>query len=366
MGRGSGTLEDLVNRQAPGPLPTRDLDAVLDRTRTLWQDLRGARIFVTGGTGFVGRWMIEAFAWANDRLRLGATACLLTRTPEAFRITAPHLASHPAVSLVQGDVREFTPPAGSFARIVHGAASASTTLNREEPGTMFETIVAGTRRTLDMARSAGAEKVLLISSGAVYGPQPAMLSHVAEDHAGGPLPLDRDIAYAEGKRVAEMTAGWHACDGLHVTIARPFAFIGPLLPLDRHFAAGNFVRDALEGRPIRVAGDGRAVRSYMYAADLSVWLWTILERGASGRPYNVGSDEAVSIRELAQAVARSVRPSCPIVVEAICEPTTMSRYVPSVARARAELGLTLSVGLDDAIARTLEWHSANRRRLVAS
>jgi dTDP-glucose 4,6-dehydratase len=171
--------------------------------------------------------------------------------------------------------------------------------------------------------------------------------------------MDPAQAYAEGKRVAELAGAVAARRGVPVTVAACFAFVGPFLPLDTHFAAGNFVRDRLAGGPVAVGGDGTAVRSYLHAADLAVWLWTILVRGSAGRAYNVGSERAVSVAELAEVIAHGARP--PLRVTRAREPVPGAlpqRYVPSTRRAREELGLRERVGLADAVERTVAWYAA--------
>ncbi|MEI7901515.1 MAG: NAD(P)-dependent oxidoreductase [bacterium] len=335
-----------------------DLDHVLDHTKDLWEELRGQSIFITGGTGFFGCWLLESFAWANDKLNLGAKALVLTRNPDAFRNKAPHLAAHPAIDFHIGDIKSFDYPKGEFSHVIHAATESSATLNDQNPLAMFDTIVNGTRRALDFACHCGARRFLLTSSGAVYGRQPSEITHVSEDYPGAPSCTDPRSAYGEGKRAAELLcAFYHKQHGLEPVIARCFAFVGPYLPLDAHFAIGNFLRDAMNGGPIRVNGDGTPCRSYLYAADLAVWLWTILMRGESGAAYNVGSEHDMSIATVAEAVAAAFMPRPGITIARHPVPDTPTeRYVPAVQRATSELGLRVSIGLADAVARTLNFH----------
>lgn len=339
-------------------LLAQDLTDVLDRTRPLWEELRGERLFITGGTGFFGCWLLESFLWANEALALGAQAVVLTRDPAGFAAKAPHLAGHPAVRLHAGDVVDFEFPEGAFSHVIHAATDASAKLNAEAPLRMLDTIVAGTRRTLEFARQADARKFLLTSSGAVYGAQPPELPAMPEGHAGAPDAVSPRSAYGEGKRMAELLTVLYGREyGFESKIARCYAFYGPYLPLDAHFAAGNFLRDALSGGPIVIKGDGTPMRSYLYAADLAVWLWTMLFRAPAGRPYNVGSGAALSIAEMARRTAAAVRPAAEVVIQTQATHATASdHYVPSVDRAAEELGLRAWMDLDEGIRRTVAWH----------
>ena len=343
-------MENLVN------LLATDLDHVLAHTAEVWDDLRGQRIFLTGGTGFFGCWLLESFAWANEKLGLEAEAVVLTRDPAAFRVKAPHLAANPAIRFHVGDVRSFDFPDGKFSHVIHAATEASAKLNHENPLLMLETIVEGTRHALDFTVACGAKKFLLTSSGAVYGKQPPELTHISEEYVGAPDPLDSASAYGEGKRLAELLCVlYRRQHGLETKIARCFAFVGPYLPLNAHFAIGNFIRDALHGGPIKVHGDGTPYRSYLYAADLATWLWTILFKGQPCRPYNVGSEDVRSIAAMADAVADIFEG---VVVKIAQRPSlgVVSRYVPMTSRAENELGLRTWIPLENAIAKTLRYN----------
>ena len=339
-----------------------DLDFILESGRPLWEELRGEKLLFTGATGFVGSWMLESFAWANRALELDASAVVLTRAPQAFLSRHPHLSDEPSIEFVEGDMLDAPLPRGRHAFVLHLATVAPAVPSPEAPLGAFEHDVSGMRRMLDFARSAGTARFLYTSSGAVYGRIPSELEHCPEEYAGAPSPVDAGGAYANAKRVGEfMGATYARQSGFVFALARLFAFVGPWLPLDEGYAVGNFIADALARRPIAIKGDGTPYRSYLYAADLAAWLWTVLLRGRSGRPYNVGSSCPVSILELARRVARATGAGVP--VETALEPVpgaAPSRYVPSTARAESELGLRCTTSLDMAIRKTYDWHRARR------
>jgi dTDP-glucose 4,6-dehydratase len=340
------------------PLAREDLDLILARTGQLWDEVRGQRIFLTGGTGFFGCWLVESFCSINRELGLGAEVTILTRNPEAFTQKCPHLFSDRAVTLHAGDVRNFAFPGGEYRYVIHAATESWARQAETAPLELLSTIIGGTERALEFAATHGAQKFLLTSSGAVYGKQPGNLTHVPETYTGAPDPLDPTSVYAEGKRVSELLCSiYQDRAGLECKIARCWAFCGPHLPLDRHFAIGNFIGDVLAGRPIQIQGDGTPRRSYLYAADLAIWLWTILFQAPSLVPLNVGSARDISILELAQVVAATLSPETQIFVARKADPDAApARYVPSIDCAEKLLGLRETVALEDAVRRTAAWH----------
>jgi nucleoside-diphosphate-sugar epimerase len=339
-------------------VPLDDLDHILTHTQHLWSNLRGARIFVSGGTGFFGCWLLESFAHVNEMLGLGASAVVLTRNPAAFHRKVPHLAACPSIQLLEGDIRSFVFPDGEFRFIVHAAGDASTHSATDSPLETLDTIVSGTRHMLEFASSCGVSSFLYTSSGAVYGRQPPDLTYMPETFRGGPDPSAPTSVYGESKRLAELLCSLYASRyGFQCKIARCFAFSGPHLPLNGPFAIGNFVRDAILNRPLRIDGDGTAFRSYLYAADLAIWLWTILFQGKNCVPYNVGSEHDLPVAALANAVVTAVNPRLVVEIGGMPVPGQVpGRYVPSTTLAQTELGLREYIGLDAAVIKMASWN----------
>lgn len=313
-------------------------------------------LFLTGGTGFFGRSLLRYWTELSNRGGAPPTVTVLTRDPEKFLANHPLYKSVSWVRFVRGDILipETIPNLSGVSHVLHAAADST-------PGPQlthrlrFQQIVEGTRHMLDWSVRCGVRRFLLCSSGGVYGATPVGVTGFDEAYAGMPDPLLSSNCYGVGKRAAEHLCSLYSNEfGLEVVIARCFAFVGPDLPLNAHFAIGNFIRDALWADEIRVNGDGTPIRSYLHQDDLAHWLMTILDQGESCRAYNVGSDVGVSMRDLAETVRRIVSPAKPIKITGAAALTGAgSRYLPSITRARNELGLAVRIDLDQAIFKTL-------------
>ena len=327
-------------------IPARDIDDILRVGAADLEKLRGRKIFLTGGTGFFGKWLLAALLHANEEMDLRLEIVALSRDPGTFTTKHPECEGVRGLSFLRGNVADFAAGDDKVDFIIHGAADTTAFTNEAEERERSRTIVQGTQNILDLARKNGA-RLLNISSGAVYG--------AAAGKREGASEADYDAArpatpYGLAKREAEALCGESHAD---FVTARAFAFLGPHLPLDAHFAAGNFLRDALRGGPILVRGDGTALRSYLHPVDLVIWLLAILVRGTRGRAYNVGSDEVVSIAELARLTAAGVNPPAPVTIQSAQPQGPQNIYLPNVTRPRTELGLTVTVPLREAIARAL-------------
>lgn len=342
-------------------VPAADVAAAVARLGVRWEALRGARVFVTGGTGFVGTWLVAALCAAEDAFALGLRVAVLTRDPAAATRRLAGLAGADALELIEGDVRDLPPHQGRVTHVVHGAADSAAALVAAHPDEVREVIVDGTLRVAELCRRRGVERVLALSSGAVYEPRRSPGRPFTEADALGPSePGGDDHVYHRAKREMEALLQL-GCGRAAVSLARLFAFVGPGLPVDRHFAVGDFVADALRGGPVLVEGDGTPVRTYLNAADLAAWLAAMLVDGRPGRAYNVGSERAVTIAEVAQLVAAVAGVGVEVRGRGVGAGGGGSWYVPDTRRARGELGVAEWTPLGEAIERWLSWERSGAR-----
>jgi nucleoside-diphosphate-sugar epimerase len=346
------------------PLPPQDLAHILTHARAPFGSLRDANLFITGGTGFFGHWLLESLIYANEKHSANISATVLTRNAASFRTKSPHIANDPYITLLEGDIATFAFPTQPHTHILHAATDSGGQQASRSPEALYNDILEGTRHVLHFAHHTGVRRLLYTSTGAVYGRSTTLL-HTPETYPSPELPLH---SYEAAKLAAETLCT--SQPELSPVIARCFAFVGPHLPLDAHFAIGNFIGAALAHQPIHIKGDGTPRRSWLYMADLAIWLWTLLAHGQPGRAYNVGSDDGMTIAAAAHLTANTLSPALPIHIAGTptavpaelarwggTNPAPLNSYVPSIARAQSELNLNVTIPLDEAIRRTAAWYT---------
>ena len=340
-----------------------DLDNIVNRVPKIWDDLRGTRLFITGGTGFFGRWILGSLLWANKILDTEIEIVVMSRDPKRFLAKFPEVKTQ-YLEFFKGDIRSAEYPDSEFETIIHMATDSSFS-QPEEHLQLLDGILFGTRSLLDYAvNRAQTKKLLFVSSGAVYGSTVNSPSMIHENYQSAPSPSNRRSLIGNAKRSAEqMCTLFHEQFNLDVKIARCFSFVGPHLPMTGYFAIGNFIHDALFEESIQIKGDGTPTRSYLYASDLAAWLLTILAAGRPNYPYNVGSDVPITMKNLAELTGKIVAPEKSIRTAGHRQQSPdLKYYVPSVIRAREELRVEVWTSLGKAIASTADWYSKGRHQ----
>lgn len=317
-------------------------------------------LLVIGGTGFFGKSILDSFCRGQlDEWNINRVIAM-SRNADRLRSEAPQLIDS-RVELVNADISsiDWLPNADY---VVHAAASSDARNYLAQPESEKKNILAAVYNYCRLApRFHLNSKIVYASSGAVYGTQPPEVEFIEEKYE---VRNSEDIPegkrdYAIAKRDAEAAIKGLVLQGLHVSIARCFAFVGPWLPRDQHFAIGNFIEDSLQSRSIKVKATHPVYRSYMYADDLVRWLMVIASNATFAcEVFNVGSDHAVTMKELAECVAKDT--DCIVELpEQISNKT--DRYIPSTKKARETLGLEINTKLDEAITNTKKAIVANNK-----
>lgn len=322
--------------------------------------LEGSTIFITGGTGFLGNWVCQYLLFLKRTYGINMKTFVLGRDRQRFEKLAA-MVPDLDVDFVQSDIKRLTDLPRNVNFVIHAAGNPDSRFHMTNPMETMTDIAEGTRSLLKAAdRLSDLRMVATLSSGSVYGSQPDTVANVDEKHELAKIPLDsvRSV-YTEAKRYAEVLtlAARHELR-LPAIILRPFTFLGPFQSLEAPWAINNFINDGLKGRPIRILGDGRAVRGYLYGADLAAWTIRALTNGTSGQLYNIGSPQGHTLREIAERVALNFSPRPEIILNASLLPNqTQNRYLADINKICSDQGVALSTGLETAIERTVQWFS---------
>jgi dTDP-glucose 4,6-dehydratase len=308
------------------------------------QSAEGLRVVVTGGAGFVGSWLCHrlldegATVWCVDSLVTGSRANVEHLDPAAF-------------TLVVADICEGIPVSGPVDLVLHLASPASPVHYHRLPLETLRVGSVGTTNALELAAEHGA-RFLLASTSEVYGDP---LEHPQrESYWGHVNPVGPRSVYDEAKRYAEaVTAAYRRSRGVDTAIARIFNTYGPRMAVADGRVIPTFIRQALDGEPLTVAGDGRQSRSLCYVEDTVDGLLRLALSNLTG-PVNIGNDEETTVLRLADTVRELVGSSSPVRFVDLPEDDPRLRR-PDLTTARTRLGWRPTTPLDQGLKRTVQW-----------
>ncbi|MGH3945428.1 MAG: UDP-glucuronic acid decarboxylase family protein [Pseudonocardiaceae bacterium] len=310
------------------------------------------RAVVTGGAGFLGSHLCE-------RLLLeGYSVLCLDDLSTGSAANVAHLTEVGPFRLIRADVTDFVHVVGDVDAVLHFASPASPIDYLRMPIETLKVGSIGTLHTLGLAREKKA-RYLLASTSEAYGdpqvhPQP-------ESYWGHVNPVGPRGVYDEAKRFAEaMTMAYRRAQGVDTAIVRIFNTHGPRMRPDDGRAVPTFIRQALAGEPLTVAGDGRQTRSIQYVDDLVEGCLRLLRSTLAG-PVNIGNPYEVSIDELAVLIRDLAGSSSAVhyIPRPEDDPTVRQ---PDITLARQSLGWAPTIDLADGLRRTIEWFRENLDR----
>ena len=339
---------------------TEDCDLVIRSHSFTLSELKNSNIVITGGTGFVGTWLIEMICYLNDHYSFGTKITAISKDKDVFENERRHLAGRNDVKIIKSDVRHLLELPRETDWLIHAAANPNSRFHASQPMDTMTTIAEGTAAVLRAAtRCANLKMVLNISSGLVYGTQPFDMQMIAESWPGNIETGGVSSCYVSAKKYGEsLCKAAHSQLRLPTINVRPFTFVGPYQPLSGPWAVNNFILDAVSNRNIKVLGDGKTERSLMYASDMAFWILTYLTKGEAGQTYNLGSRKGHTVAELAGMVAQNVASHPDIVFNSGMEKSSLSRFVPDTSLSESRFALKQTVGTEAAIKRTIGWNAA--------
>ena len=334
-----------------------DLNFIFNNCKNEFNLLSNKSLLITGGTGFFGKWFLDLIFYTNKNFNTNILTTLITRNENKFFLENPHYKNNKFLKIIQIDILDLKKITYKFDFLLHMAAtSAEETFNGETDINKTKTLSNGAKNIMEIAVRNNVSKVLFTSSGVVYGSSSKDMKN--ENDISHSLDLEKRNGLAKGKILAEdIISNMSIENNINFKIARCFSFVGPYLPLDMHYAIGNFINDAIFNEKILINGNGLPYRSYLYISDTLIWLIKLLVGDAEGI-FNVGSEKRIQIIELANMVRDIIAPSKKIIIqEKELHEGNFKRdiYLPNTQKIRELLKVKEWTSLEDAILKTAKF-----------
>lgn len=316
--------------------------------KNFWKD---KKVLVTGGAGFIGSFVVELL------VEKGARVSITTKSGNLENLKS----YAKKIKTLKGDLTqiEFARKAAKGNEVVLNLASkvAGIEYNIKHPAEMFMENVQIAKNVIESARVCKVERFLVTSSACVYPRHSKIPTPESEGFLDDPEPTN--MGYGWAKRVAELTGRFYMMEyGMKIAIARPYNAYGPRDNFDPKYShvIPGIVKRVFDGEnPLVVWGSGKQTRSFLYATDFARGLLEVTEKYPTGDPINVGSEEEVTIADLARMIVELSGLKVKIAFDRT-KPDGQPRRACDISKAKKMIDFEAKVSLREGLERTIEWY----------
>lgn len=336
-----------------------DIEEIVTRLGDSAQLLTGKTILLTGGRGFLGRYLTDVFDALNQRVLEEPVKVAILDNLITAGDAGAQFDDNENLEFIQHDVIQPFETDRQFDYIIHAAGIASPFYYRAYPLETLDVAITGTKNMLELARACGA-RFSFFSSSEIYGDPDPKHVPMSESYRGNVSPQGPRACYDESKRVGETLCYiFHSKDGVATNTIRPFNVFGPGMQETDYRVLPNFANRIKAGLPLNIYGDGRQTRTFCYITDAMVGFLLVVLKGIPGEAYNIGNPlPEVSMLDLVQRVQGAVDGE--VNFNLIEYPDSYPgdepmRRCPDIKKARLQLDFEPAVDLDDGLERFFRW-----------
>jgi len=330
-----------LNKQTKNSID-KDLFNILDKRVSSLIKAKDSHIVILGGSGFIGTWLLCLISVLNKKFNFNITLTIIDKNKS--NISKEFFSDDKSkINFVNKDVAYISELPSKTNYIIHAACNPDIREHASNPFDTSASIADGVSNILKISNMLSSlKKIMYLSSG------------LADCN------YNQDI-YSRSKSFAELL-----CSSARqqfrapILIGRPYSFMGPFHQISSPWAQNMFILDAINGKSIRVRGDGNTVRSYMYGADAAFWILSLTINGEIGETYSIGSDEEVRIEELANIISKNFKGDIPVVLNTSKRAEARSsHFVPNTEKERNNFDLKIYTSFESTIKKTVNWYINN-------
>ena len=317
----------------------KDLFNILNKRVSSLIKAKDSHIVVLGGAGFVGTWLLFLISVLNKEFNFNITLTIIDKNKSDI-FKEFFSGDINKINFINNDVSYISELPNNTNYIIHAACNPDIREHASNPFDTSSSIADGVSNILRISNMLSSlKKIMYLSSGLAD-------SKYIQD------------TYSRSKYFAELL-----CTSARqqfrapIIIARPYSFMGPFHEIISPWAQNMFILDAINGKSIRVRGDGNTVRSYMYGADAAFWILSLTLNGEIGETYSIGSDKEVRIEELANIISKNFKGDIPVVLNTSKRAEARSsHFVPNTEKERNNFDLKIYTSFESAIEKTVNWY----------